>query len=119
MIGRKLILLKNETSLINEKVPIIRIPNLQEVKYTLNKSSKKYGFISLVIILRLSVLSSHFLKKNYKIAKEKTIYLIQKYIFKRKENQIKEASKFLKAISEYKEKIKKIKTRIKKEEGIE
>jgi hypothetical protein len=119
MIGRKLVLLKNSTLSVNNKKPIIKIPNLQEVRYTVSKSSKRYGFISLVIILRISVLSSHFLKKTYVTGKEKTIYLIQKYIFKRKGNQIKEASKFLKAISDYKQKIKKIKHRIKEEEGIE
>lgn len=119
MIGRKLMLLKNGTLILKQKKLPLKIPDLHEVKYVLTKKSRKYGFITLIILVRFYVLSSDLVKKNYQISKEKTKKLITKYIYKKKENENKEASKFLKRISDYKQKIQRIKNQIKKEEGLE
>lgn len=120
MIGRKFILLKNGSLVSAEEKFSIKIPNLHEVKYITTKSTKKYGFIALVIILRSYILSVHTIKKTYKKSKHKIKELHKKYLpQKQREVEPKEVSGFLKKVSDYKQKIRKIKHQIKAEEGIE
>lgn len=111
MIGRKLILLKRGQIESAEKIPF-EIPNSEEIKYFAVKNTKRYGYLTLVVILRFSIRSSNFLKRQYKEIKTKIGNTINKH-FPQKE---KEVSKFLKMVSDYKNKIAKIRNKIIEEE---
>ena len=111
MIGRKLILLKKGQIENTEKI-LFKIPNLEEAKYFTVKNAKKYGYLTLVLILRFSIQFSNFLKRKHKEIKIKTEGIINKY-FPQKE---KEVSKFLKMVLDYKNKIAKIRDKIIEEE---
>ena len=119
MIGSKLILLQEAQFGIKQNLSI-KIPDAEEIKYHVVKHTKRYGFILLVIILRFTILTSHFLKNKFKELKDKIINLIKKYTVHEHniDSQPREVSGFLKTVSDYKHKIRKIKHRIKQEEGI-
>jgi len=120
MIGRKFILLKNGSLVNTEEKFSIKVPNLHEVKHIATKSTRKYGFIALVIVLRTYILSVHAIKKTYKKSKNKINKVHKKYFpHKQKEVKPKEVSGFLKMMSDYKQKVRKIKHQIKEEEGIQ
>lgn len=118
MIARKLLYLQTKEMQMTEEF-LLEIPNLEEVKINTLKNIKKYGFVTLVISLRLYVLSIDFIKEKTKQGSNKIKNYFHKH-FPKKEKIAgsKEASGFLKTISEYKKKIDKIKHRIKQEEGI-
>lgn len=118
MIGSKLILLQEGKAVIQDNFPI-QIPDPQELKETVNKKTKRYGFIALVIILRLYVLASHFLKIQFKKLGAFLTKKINKIIDGKRQEETKEVSAFLKRMSDYKKKVKRIKDKIKEEEGIE
>lgn len=120
MIGSKLILLKHGEVVIQKHIPI-KIPDAEEFKYIFIKNTRRYGFILLVITLRISIKSSYFLKKKFKEIKDIVIEKIKKIITGKKHEILeeKEVSSFLKTISDYKSKVNRIKDRIKEEEGIE
>ena len=111
MIGRKLILLKRGQIQSTEKISF-EIPNSEEIKYFAVKNTKRYGHLTLVLILRFSIQSSNFLKRKHKEIKIKIENIINRY-FPQKE---KEVSKFLKMVSDYKNKITKIRNKIIEEE---
>ena len=111
MIGRKLILLKRGQIESVEKIPF-EIPNSEEVRHFAVKNTKRYGYLTLVLILRFSVQSSNLLKHKYEKIKIKIKNMTNKY-FPQKE---KEVSKFLKMVSDYKNKIAKIRDKIIEEE---
>jgi len=117
--SRKFYLLEKKNINNQSEKVLIKIPNFQEIKKITNKKTREYSFIFLVIIVRFSVLSVYLVKKIYKKSLNKSVFLIQKYIFRKKENQLKKTNKFLKTIQDYKKRIKKIKNKIKEEEGIE
>ncbi|MFH1608612.1 MAG: hypothetical protein ABH951_01170 [Patescibacteria group bacterium] len=125
MIGNKLIILQKEGNQVIIEKPVIKIPDLQEFKHLFIKNSRKYGFILLVLIIRFSVISSHFIKRKSKEIGKILIEKIKKITTKKrsegeeKEVEQKEVSNFLRKMSDYKNKIKKIKDKIKEEEGIE
>lgn len=116
MIGNKLILIKKGQAGNIEEIPL-KVPNLDEVRKFSVHRSRKYGYIVLVMTIRVYIKISNFLKKAYKSIKLKINKLIRKYfpgkIAEPKEKQI---SKFLKMISEYKNKIKRLKEKIEEEE---
>ncbi|MEK7572629.1 MAG: hypothetical protein AAB493_02105 [Patescibacteria group bacterium] len=119
MIGKKLIFADIKKGEDAEKF-ILETFNLDEIKHIAISNVKKYGFIALVIILRFSIKSSHFLKSGYGEIKNKMRSVIKNYLtHKEKEPKEKEASNFLKMVLDYKNKIRKIKHKIKEEEGIE
>ena len=120
MIGNKLIVLQKEGLEVGEHVKI-NTPDLQDIKVIVVKNTKKYSFILLVLTLRFSVKSTHFIKTKSKEIKEKIIIKIKKITTSKKHGtpeQQKEISGFLKTISDYKKKVKRIKHKIKEEEGI-
>jgi uncharacterized membrane-anchored protein YjiN (DUF445 family) len=119
MIGRKLLTLRNGTLISTEEKFAIKIPNLHEVRYIVTRGTSKYGFIALVVILRIYVLSGHSIKKTSKKIHHKIKELHKKYLPHKHKEEVKEASKFLKMMSDYKQKVKRIKHQIKEEEGIE
>jgi hypothetical protein len=119
MIGKKLIFADIKKGEYTEKF-ILETFDLSEIKHLATKNIKKYGFIALVITLRFSIKSSHFLKSGYVETKNKIRNSIKNYLAHReKEHKEKEVSNFLKMVSDYKQKIRKIKHKIKEEEGIE
>ena len=82
MIGRKLLLLPNNTS--NKKIESILTSeffSLENIKDVTIKNLKKYGFVILVITLRISIKSSHLIKKGYKGTKNKMIKMVNVYLF--------------------------------------
>lgn len=115
MVGHKIFLIRNG-QLVKAEHHHIFIPDLEKMKHTGLRNAKKAGYIGTFIILRLSILSSNFIKTKslalFKIVKEK-INPIEKI------TEQKEVSKYLKAISEYRRKIRQMKHKIKEEEGIE
>ena len=115
MIGRKLVLLKNQPQIIEERV-LIETPDLQEIRYIFIRKTKEYGYIALVEIIRFSVRSSKLLKRKYKEAKKKIKHLARKHIAHRGETKEKDVSGFLKKVSEYKHKLREIKDKVIEEE---
>lgn len=117
MVGRKVYMLKN-TQVVYTHDFAIEVPDLKEVGQMANQSWKKYSYLALVLTLRAYLISFNFLKKKYKVLKNKIRNI------KRRDNKVNtvqkeiEANKFLKMMSDYKKKIKKIKKRIKEEEGL-
>ena len=122
MIGNKLIFLQKEGISVGEHVKI-NTPDLQDLKFIIVKNTKKYSFILLVLTLRFSVKSSHFIKTKAKEHKKKVLKKIKKITTSKHKRELeaepKEISGFLKAVSDYKKKVKRIKEKIKEEEGIE
>jgi len=115
MIGRKLVLLKNGQVLSKGEI-LFEIPNLEKVRHFTVKNAKKYGHMSLIMMLRFYIRSTNFLKNKY----EKTKIKIKNINIKNHPNgestEKVEASKFLKMISDYKYKIRELKNKIHEEE---
>lgn len=116
MISRKLILLQSGQVSYKEDIHFREI-HLEEWKDIIIKNTKKYGFITLVAIIRFYVQTSNFLKNNYEKIKTEL-----KNIYSRKLNENpaekREVNKFLRLISEYKLKLRLIKEKVKEEEGL-
>ena len=115
MIGRKFVLLKNGQVLTKEEEILLESPFLKECRRFTVKNVKKYGQVSLVVILRFYIRSMNSLKNKY----EKIKIGVKNIAKKRNDGHLPEkieVSKFLKIISEYKRKIREIKHQIKKEE---
>lgn len=118
MVGKRLILLKEKQITIDTNVAI-DIPDLQDIKIMTFRGLKKYGYITLVILIRFYVIASNFLRKKYQEIKSKILIAFDKYTSSKVEGgEKKEVSKFLKTISDYKKQIKRIKNRIEKEEEL-
>ncbi len=116
MIGRKVMLVQNGQITEPEHFHPF-VPDLHKIKFLVYKNIKKYGYLVLVTVIRLSIRSSNFIKTKIK----KLSDIVKKILVKNKPEQAnspKEVSKFLRMISDYKHKISKIKHRIKEEEGI-
>ena len=116
MIGRKLISLKNQPVVTEEKI-IIESPDLKEIRYIFVRKSREYGYIALVEIIRFSVRSSKFLKRKYKETKHKIRSIAKKHVPHKEETKQNEVSGFLKKVSEYKHKLRKIKNKVVEEEN--
>lgn len=116
MIGRKLLMLQNgQISYRDSAETFLKAQYFEELKHSTIKTIKKHSYVGLVIIIRLYIKFSNYIKNKYKEVKIKIKNKYhQKTGGKTKEKQ--EAPKFLKIISEYKQKIREIKHRIKKEE---
>jgi hypothetical protein len=112
MIGKKLIFLKEGNITHIDAIPKL-IPDLETIKYTISKKTKKGGYLATVTVLRLYIQSSNLFKYIYNKTKEK-IEEIKKNVENNTEQ--KEASKFLKMISDYKYKVRNIKRQIEEEE---
>ncbi len=94
------------------------VPDLHEVQYVIVKKIKQYGYVALVLTIRVYIRSSKIMDSLYKEAMNSISAVYKKYIQKKNpESKPKEVSKFLKMVSEYKHKIAEIKERVKEEEG--
>lgn len=118
MIGRKLVFARGEQIIeLEHSHPFV--PDLQKIKYSINKNTKKLGYVAVVLIIRFHVRSSRLLKQSYGEIKTKI-----KNRFTKNTNteegglEKQEVSGFLKMISAYKNKIRGIRHRIRKEEDI-
>jgi hypothetical protein len=118
MIGNKLIMLQEGKVVTQDAFPF-RIPEAHELRKITKKSTRKYGFIALVIILRLYVLASHFLKVQFTKLGKFLSRKINKILAGKHKDEPKEVSAFLKRMSDYKNKVRQIKDKIKEQEGIE
>ena len=118
MIGKKLLLTNNSEIGYIEEISIETI-DLDKVRNGTVRHAKKYGFLMLVTILRISIRSSHLIKEGYKEARHKTKLFINKISSKKSIQKEKEVSSFLRMVSDYKGKIREITDKIKEEEGIE
>ena len=95
------------------------VPELEDIKKTINKKAKKYGYVLIFILVKFYLISGKFLKE-----KSITLYkIIKKKVFKQKnkpvEPKIENTSSFIKTIKEYKKKVQRIKHKIKQEEGLD
>lgn len=115
MIGRKLVVLKNGQTTLNEEEIISGVPFFEEWKHSAAKNIKKHSYNGLVAIIRLYFRSANFLKSKYQDLKIKVKNLRGK---KLNAEEKREVSGFLKMISEYKQKIREIKHKIKEEENL-
>lgn len=114
MIGRKLVLIKQDTVLNHEEISF-ELPYLKEVKHITIAGIKKHGYVLLVATVRSYVLGMNILKNKYEEIKTKIKDRNNKNHIN---GEKKEISKFLKIIGEYKHKIREIKHKIKKEENL-
>lgn len=92
------------------------VPDLKDIKNSLNKKINKYGYILIKSFLKKYLLFAKFLKEVSKIIYRK----IKTRFFKNKNMDIKptETSSFVQKMKEYKKKIQRIKNKIKQEEGL-
>ncbi len=116
LIGRKMLVMRQGDLHIPANFDFsIEVPDFEEVREVVIKKSRRYGYIMLVITIRLYVLSAHTIKQQSKsiISKIKSrIPASHKTLNDKKEN------KFLKKVSDYKQKISHLKSKIKEEEGL-
>ena len=119
MIGNKLVLIKNGQVVKTQHLHPFAL-DLQRIKYSIFKNIKRFGYKTLLALIRFFVKFSNFIKIKSKI-------LIKEFEKKFQNNgnfssevmKKKEVSKYLKVISEYRHKIREMKHKIKEEEGIE
>ncbi len=117
MIWRKIV--RKEEIVDEEDAPndaILDIPYVDEIKYMTVKKMKEYGYIVLLSSIRMSMKSTHVVKKASKEIAE----VVKNTILKggKESEDPKEVSKFLQLVTDYKHKIKKIKRKIREEEGL-
>jgi hypothetical protein len=115
MIGRKLSLNQN-SEVVNQEYPHPFVPDLQKIKHFTLVGIRKYGHLSIVIILRLHIRSTNFLKNRYEEVKTGLININNKVGPNGEVKNVVQVSKFLKMISDYKYKIRELKHQIHKEE---
>ena len=118
MMWRKLILIRSG-EISNAGETLLQVPYIEEAKHLTIKNIKRYAYITLVAIIRLSVRSENFFKLKYQNLKDKirNIKMNKKGHLNGNPENKQEVNKFLKMVSEYKQKIRKIKHKIKEEEG--
>lgn len=119
MISRKLALTGGQGSIEMEwERPHPLTPDLQKIRDLTNWHTKRFGFIALVIIIKLHVKSSKFLKLRYEEVKTK----IKNIRNKNKKygpggvEEKQEVSGFLKRVSDYKRTVRSIKHKIRRDE---
>ena len=114
MIGRKLVLVKNGYVNGNERAEHHLTPDMEKIKHLTKTSGKRYGYLVLVMTLRLYIRLTNVLKSEYRGLMTKLASLRSRKEGSERVEQ--EANKFLKMILEYKNKIRDIKHRIHDEE---
>jgi len=118
MIGRKLSLVKNGKIIVEEEHSHSLALDVEKIKNFTYRNFRKYEHVALIIVVKLYVGSSDFLKNKYSDIKTKLKNRNRKTEINANGElvQSKEENIFLKKISEYKHRIRHIKHRIKKEE---
>lgn len=115
MIGRKLAPVRNG-EILEQEFSHPLTPDFEKIKDMTSKSTKRYGYLALVSVLRLHIRLTNVLKNIYEQLKIKIQNIVEKNNVNDKMLENKEENKFLKMISDYKHKIRNIKHKIKEEE---
>lgn len=119
LVGRKMVLLRNgDFSIPTDFEFALEVPDFEQLRSTLQKKSRRFGYIALVIIIRLYVLGVHFLKRKLTVLWR---IIVRKFKRRNKPENTEmtaEENKFLQKITAYKKRIRRIKERIKEEEGL-
>ena len=119
MIWFKLALVRND-QVVKIQHPHPFVSDLEKIKHSTFKNTKKFGYVALFVTFRFFIKSSNFIKtKSRMLAKELKDKLVKNKNGIGETMEKKEVSKYLKVISDYRQKIRKMKHRIKEEEGIE
>lgn len=119
MLGYKVSLARSGTLQMREDFHVA-FPDFAKLKSIARKGLRRYGFIALVIIIKLYVKTTYFLKQKFQLVQSKVVEILKKNKkFGFDENSEKrEVSGFLKMVSEYKHRVRTIKHRIVKEEEL-
>ena len=115
MLGRKFMALSRASSPAGEDDAIVINPDLESIQYIAVKNLKKYGYVLMLVSLRLSLRTGKWIKDKWYI-------ILSRFQSNRDMESTdgeKEISNFLQNISDYKKKIKEMKEKIKREEGLE
>ncbi len=120
LIGRKVFSLRSDNyDIPNDFEFVINVPDFEYIVTTSRKKFRKYGYITLIILIRLYVLAVHAVKRGFEKAWLWTKQKILGFKAEKKVTRVsREANKFLLKVGEYKSKIRKIKEKIKEEEGL-
>ena len=114
LVGRR-VLAEGDSRRYEEFDLVLQVPDIEEIKLSVVKNGKRYGYLLLVIGIRAYVLTLDFTKKQ-----TRAFYKQISKRFKKKDTaaQTDVENGFLKKMSEYKDKIKEIKDKIREEEGL-
>lgn len=117
MVGRKVVLLRNGVDVRNETPFHPLLPDMMRMRVWMMHAINKYGYLALVVILRLYFRFINFLKTKHSDIR----IFVKTRIAKRtktpdQKEAAREASGFLKMMSEYKHKVRNLKHKIKEEE---
>lgn len=115
MVGRKLAIIQNG-EILTKEYPHPFVSDLQKIKSITLIAINRYGYMSIVLLIRLQIKSTNFLKNKYKEIKNNIKNKIHQNQNGDTTGDVKEVSNFLKTISDYKKKLKNIKDRISNEE---
>ncbi len=120
LIGRKIFALRGGSYDIPKNFEfVIDVPDFDHVLKLIRQKSRRYGYVTLIILIRIYVVSVHAIKKY---SRKLWFWIKQKVLgFKTQGKVVKasrEANKFLLKVGEYKDRIRKIKDKIKEEEGL-
>ena len=115
MVGRKLAIVQSG-EILTKEYPHPFIADFQKIKSITLIGIKRYGYLSIVSIIRFHVKSTNLLRDKYQEIKNKLKDKIWQSQNENIKSEMQGVSNFLKTISDYKKKIKEIKDRISKEE---
>ncbi len=115
MIGRKVMLVRIGYLVVPESLPHPFIEDIDKVKYSALRGSKKVLHMGTFMIVRVYVKISNFIKKGYQNIKIKAQRFYHGNSMDSLSSQ-KEVNKFLRVVTDYKKKISAIKSRIDQEE---
>ena len=117
MLGYKVSLARNGSLQMRDGVHLA-FPDLHKIKKLTRRGLRRYGFIALVIVIKIYVKISLFAKQKFESAKSSIIKILRKNKKFNLEDSFekREVSGFLKMVSEYKHKVKSIKHKIIEEE---
>ncbi len=117
MLGYKVSLARNGSLQMRDDVHL-GFPDLHKIKKFTKRGMRRYGFIALVIVIKVYVKIGLFSKQIFETTKSGIIKMLRKNKKFNLEDSFekREVSGFLKMVSEYKHKVKSIKHKIIEEE---
>ncbi len=117
MLGYKVSLARNGSLQMRDDVHL-GLPDFNKIKRLTRRGLRRYGFIALVIVIKIYVKISLFSKQKFESAKSGIIKMLRKNkrLGLEESFEKREVSGFLKMVSEYKHKVRSIKHKIIEEE---
>ena len=115
MIGRKLMLLRSGEINVTHAGEFIESEYIDEIKDATIQNIKKHSYTGVVVMVRLYVKFTNFLKSQWENLKTRVDNAYEKFL-STESGETREVSKFLKMVSDYKRKLREIKHKVKKEE---